>query len=84
MRKILDQSFPFVAEKSESTYRLVEVDGKRFIEKVTTCVSIEQEIPETTDPAQAFRDFMVARQANRALKAPVCIDEPISQHHDRR
>lgn len=82
MRKILDQSFPFVAEKSESTYRLVEVDGKRFIEKVTTSVSIEEEIPETTDPAQAFRDFMVARQTNRARnRRRIATDEAFIQHH---
>ncbi|WP_295453841.1 hypothetical protein [uncultured Pseudophaeobacter sp.] len=43
MRKILDQSFPFVAEKSESTYRLVEVDGKCLIEKVTVSISVEAE-----------------------------------------
>lgn len=82
MRKTLDQSFPFVAAKSESTYRLVDVDGKRFIEKVTVSTSTEVEIPDDVCATEAFREFVLAKQAHRERnKKRISAEDAFLKHH---
>lgn len=82
MRKILDQSFPFVAAKSESTYRLVEVDGKCLIEKITVSISVEAEVPDNANPDQVFKEFIAAKQANRERnKKRISVVDAFIQHH---
>jgi len=82
MRKILDQSFPFQAAKSEATFRLVEEDGKRFIEKITTSVTTESELPDDANAALAFKDFIAEKQANRERnKKRISVENAFIQHH---
>lgn len=82
MRKTLDQSFPFVAEKSETTYRLVEIDGKCLIEKVTVSTSTEVEIPDDANASQLFREFILAKQAHRERnKKRISAEDAFIKHH---
>jgi|GEM_PF-4579623 len=82
MRKILDQSFPFVAAKSESTYRLVEVDGKCLIEKVTVSISVEAEVSDNANLDHVFREFIAAKQANRERnKKRISAVDAFKQHY---
>jgi len=82
MRKILVQSFPFVAAKSESIYRLVAVDGKQFIEKVTTSISQVAEVSEGADPAKVFNEFVSEKLDHRERnKSRISTRDAFIQHH---
>lgn len=65
-RKILQQSFPFKSEKSQTIYRLVEDAGGIAIEKMTTSISVAQRITSHEDAGETFAKFIATKQANRA------------------
>jgi hypothetical protein len=82
MRKVLKQSFPFVSEKSETVYRLVEEDGERFIEKVTTATSKEGAVQDGEDADAAFMEFLAKKQANRDRnKNRISTRDAFIRHH---
>lgn len=82
MRRVLNQSYPFVSEKSETIYRLIEEGGKRFIEKVTTSTTREQEIPDTEDAGEVFSQLLAKKKTNRERsKSRISTQDAFIRHH---
>ena len=82
MRKIIDQSRPFQAAKSDTVYRLVEIDGEHKIEKVTTSVSVVSDIPDEADAEQHFIEFVRGKRANvERSKKRIAVEDAFIRHH---
>jgi hypothetical protein len=83
MGRVIEQTEPFVAKKSSSIYRLVEEEeGKHVIEKVMTAISVEEEIPDGSDPAAVFKEFVTKKQERSGReKLAISSEEAFTLHH---
>lgn len=64
-KKVINQTLPIKHNKSETTYRLIEADGKLSIEKMSISFTHEIDIQEGQNPEDVFYDFIQKKSENR-------------------